>query len=137
MTLTWYNCNDDIRVINKTLTDETEDTCTIYNTCSMDKPILKVKTVKGNYIKFEGSYYFILDTVYNGGYWLIECKKDVLKTYETDLLNSEQLITRSETDENTELPDNNMATNLRYIVEGKNFGQDVSTDETTYILGVI
>lgn len=137
MNLTWYNCHDDTRVINKTLVNEVSDTCVIYGTCSMDKPVLKVSSVKGNYIQWEGSYYFILDSVYVNGYWLIQCKKDVLKTHETELLNSIQLIARSETDFNTKLPDNNMSVNLRYQVYGKNFGSDVTTNDTTYILGVI
>lgn len=137
MTLKWYTCSDDNRVINKTLENEVNDTCVIYGTCSLDTPQLKVKSIQGNYIKFENKYYYITDKIYKEGYWILMCKIDVLKTYEQELLNTEQLIARSETLINKDLADSNMCVNTRYVVEGYDFGEDITTSATTYILGVI
>lgn len=86
MTITIYECNDDFRVMDKTMTAVQEITgVELYGSCSVAKPVFRISTAKsnipdGNYVycpTFK-RYYHITDMVAEpGGAVLIYCCVDV------------------------------------------------------------
>lgn len=136
----WYNCTDDKKKLDKSpVLISTDDETIIFGDCSILSPVLKAKTYSGNYVYIEqfNRYYFITDVVWSKGYYYINTTVDAMYSNNTSINNMECLITRSEKFNNANIPDNNIAVNLRYSVYGKNFGQDITTNDTSYILGVI
>lgn len=88
MTVKLYVCNDDVKTVNKTLTEEKTLTVSITGNCSVISPNLKIATYDNltsyNYLYISewNRYYFIKDIVVDvGGKVYLQCAIDVLYTY--------------------------------------------------------
>ena len=66
----------------------------------------------------------------------MHCSVDVLMSYKTELLNTECLISRSETDYNDNIVDTLAPITEDTVYTVKNFGENIKSTEH-YILGVI
>lgn len=103
MTVTLYNCTDDPRVVNKTLTSGTSVTATPMESCSIYTPRLilaynsTLVNVNYMYISDFGRYYFITDISVNpGGQIEITGSVDVLKSFSAGIKAAKATIVRSE-----------------------------------------
>lgn len=119
MTVNLYKCSDDIRVVNKTLSDALVVTAIPYDNCSITAPILRLSTYTDiseyNYFQIVdwGRYYFIRDVVtISGGAVLLMGDIDVLKTYASQIPELTGCIIRSESiGKPTEVVDNSLPIN--------------------------
>lgn len=93
----FYVCNDDDNVINKTLENVSEKIdITFLNKDNFVNPIIRLKkeffeneNYKYNYCKINSNFYFIREiNYYNNDMVLLSLEKDLLKTYENDLINN-------------------------------------------------
>lgn len=93
----FYVCNDNDNVINKTLENVSEKIdITFLNKDNFLNPIIRLKkelfeneNYKYNYCKINGNFYFIREINYfNNDMILLSLEKDLLKTYENDLINN-------------------------------------------------
>lgn len=93
----FYVCNDNDNVINKTLENVSEKIdITFLNKDNFLNPIIRLKkelfeneNYKYNYCKINGNFYFIREINYfNNDMVLLSLEKDLLKTYENDLINN-------------------------------------------------
>lgn len=117
MTLTLYNTADDKKKVGKTLTTvQTVTNVKPIEPCDMLEPSFildggAVNAINSNYchVSIFGRYYFITDHVLlNGARIKIKCKHDPLQNFATPLINSSQLVTRSESvGKPTYITDNN------------------------------
>lgn len=138
MIIKWYNCSDDKRQINKSLSFIDSSTCNIFGSCNMDSPTFLVDSVKGNYVSFDNKCYFVNSKSYLNGKWVISCSADDLTNHRNELLNLNVLVARSETLQNKELVDNLIPLKSQRQTIGDSYGRDViSKTETDYIIGVI
>lgn len=100
MIMKLYNTEDDVNVVNKTLTDETEYKIKVKRLTSIQNPIIRLKSdtaIRFNYayIPVFHRYYFVeKKQVFPNKIYELTLKCDVLKTYENDILNSEATIIR-------------------------------------------
>ena len=101
--LNLYNTTDDTRVINKTLTAVKDITATPVENVSLLSPSFIVEydatilTANYCYIADLNRYYYIREiTLLRGNRLQFSCSVDVLKTYATDILKCDAVITRSE-----------------------------------------
>lgn len=138
MLINFYNCTDDKKMLNKKLTSTEVSTCNLYGTCSLLTPVFIMNSKpNGNYCAFDSKLYFIDETVYSGGKWLIKCSIDPLMSCHNELLNKEVLVTRSE-DRTTDIPDSNLPFRANKFVKSQSFGDDVISNSTVhYLVGVI
>lgn len=140
MTAILYNNKSDNREINKNIAEISTIDVTLYMDTNLLKPILKVKTFNNNanyiYVPNLGRYYYIDNCTLSNQCVYLHCSVDVLMSYKTELLNTECLISRSETDYNDNIVDTlaPITEDTEYTV--KNFGENIKTTEH-YILGVI
>lgn len=140
MTAILYNNTSDNREINKNITEISTIDVTLYMDTNLLKPVLKVKTFINNanyiYVPNLGRYYYIDNYTLSNQCVYLHCSVDVLMSYKTELLNTECLISRSETDYNDNIVDTlaPITENTAYTV--KNFGENIKTTEH-YIIGVI
>lgn len=111
-TITTFQCSDDIRVINKTLTNNIDYECEILDSMNVINPRLRLycssNTLSANYcyIPFLDRYYRITDySVESAETIIINTEIDVLYTYRNTLLSSTFLITRNENIGSTYIPD--------------------------------
>lgn len=85
--------------------------CVLKDACSLLQPSLRIKSSTkpdGNYIYFEGRYYWITDKVsVANDLWQITGKVDVLTTYRSHILNTTAFVLYDSTP-NTQLPDNRL-----------------------------
>lgn len=115
MELTLYRTTADKRVVNKTLTNST-----VFNnvTCHDMKNYLTptfrlstdadIKVFNYVYCPHFGRYYFIENVEYSTtGLYILSCRVDVLKTYETQIKNLTATVKRNENLANAYLLDNN------------------------------
>lgn len=138
MIIKWYNCSDDKRMINKTMSFVDSSTCNIFGSCSMDNPSFIVDSVKGNYVSFNNKCYFVNSTSYLNGKWVITCTADDLINHRNELLNLNALIARSEIFQNKDIVDNLITVKSQRQTIGDSYGVDViSKTDTDYIIGVI
>lgn len=138
MIIKWYNCSDDKRMINKTMSFVDSSTCNIFGSCSMDNPSFIVDSVKGNYVSFNNKCYFVNSTSYLNGKWIISCTADDLVNHRNELLNLNAMVARSEIFQNKEIVDNLITVKSQRQTIGDSYGVDViSKTETDYIIGVI
>lgn len=114
-TITTFQCSDDIRVINKTLTNNVDYECEILDSMNVINPQLRLfctsTTFNNNYayIPFLGRYYRITDfSVESAETIIINTEIDVLYTYKTALLDSTFLVTRNENIGSTYIPDSHL-----------------------------
>lgn len=99
MDVRFYNFNKKMNSTKIPNADYTEISCTIKSECSINSPILQIKTSKPTwnycYIQDFARYYFIDDWRYNLGLWECSLSVDVLASYATAIKNSTQYIERS------------------------------------------
>lgn len=140
MTAILYNNTSDSREINKNLTELTTINITLYLDTNVTNPVFKLKNFINNanymYVPDLHRYYYINNYTISNQCVYLHCSVDVLMSYKTELLNTECLISRSETDYNDNIVDTlaPITENTAYTV--KNFGENIKTTEH-YILGVI
>ena len=113
MTITLYKNQSDKRYINKTLADaKTLTSCRIYEDNSISTPSIRIETdsvipsgYNYAYIPDFGRYYYITDIEVANGYIIVSLSVDVLMTYKSDILSSEVIVGRQESQFNTYLAD--------------------------------
>lgn len=104
MTVTLYNCSDDIRVVNKTLTDATSAiTVQVYDTVDILYPTFMLdynsSLLNKNYLwcdEFNRFYFINNITVDKAKKMYISCSVDVLKTYAGQLTSCPATVIRSQ-----------------------------------------
>lgn len=93
----FYVCNDEDNVINKNLENVSEKIdITFLNKDNFLNPIIRLKkelfeneNYKYNYCKINSNFYYIREiNYYNNDMVLLSLEKDLLKTYENDLINN-------------------------------------------------
>lgn len=140
MTAILYNNTSDSREINKNLTELATINITLYLDTNVTNPVFKLKNFLNNanymYVPDLHRYYYINNYTLSTQCVYLHCSVDVLMSYKTELLNTECLISRSETDYNDNIVDTlaPITENTAYTV--KNFGENIKTTEH-YIIGVI
>lgn len=124
MVVSFYKTTDDRRVLSKTLTDQTDLTCELYDTCNVLKPSLLIEynatifTMNYCYIPLFGRYYFVDNITSDAGERIvIECSVDVLQTYNSSIENLNVTVTRNEFSEESLLADPLMTFTAKRRVE--------------------
>ena len=140
MTAILYNNKSDNREINKNITEISTIDVTLYMDTNLLKPVFKVKTFNNNanyiYVQNLRRYYYIDNYTLSNQCVYLHCSVDVLMSYKTELLNTECLISRSETDYNDNIVDTLAPITEDTVYTVKNFGENIKSTEH-YILGVI
>lgn len=140
MTAILYNNVSDSRKINKNLTELSTINITLYLDTNVETPVFKVKNYINNanymYVPDLHRYYYINNYTLSNQCVYLHCSVDVLVTYKTEILNSECLISRSETDYNDNIVDTIAPITENTVYTVKNFGENVKTTEH-FIIGVI
>lgn len=101
VSVNFYNYNGDIRVINKTLSNPVNIPCELRKSFNVLTPTLLVRTTlhNFNYCKIDslGRFYSITDVKFIGNHtYEISLKVDVLKTYETAILQTKARVTETD-----------------------------------------
>ena len=112
MTINLYNCTDDEKTVNKTLSDSPTiiSGVSLKDNTSLLKPSFvfsynanspKFSPVQGktpNYLKCSewGRYYFIRNVVYSQQSVIVECEIDPLTSHATELLEKEMFVARQQ-----------------------------------------
>lgn len=117
----------------------------IKGTTTIEKPVFILNTnnayINANYVYCPtwGRYYFISapPTVSEGGTMELHCEEDYLMSFQSGLLELDCLIARNEFDYEPNIVDNEIVVKSKRQIVGEEFGTSVTTDDTTYILGVI
>ena len=140
MTAILYNNTSDNRKLNKNIIEISTIDVTLYIDTNLLKPVFKVKTFNNNanyiYVPNLRRYYFIDNYTLSNQCVYLHCSVDVLMSYKTELLNTECLISRSETDYNDNIVDTLAPITENTVYTVKNFGENIKSTEH-YILGVI
>ena len=140
MTAILYNNKSDNREVNKNITEIYTIDVTLYMDTNLLKPVFRVKTFNNNanyiYVPNLGRYYYIDNYILSNQCVYLHCSVDVLMSYKTELLNTECLISRSETDYNDNIVDTLAPITEDTVYTVKNFGENIKSTEH-YILGVI
>ena len=109
--ITTYQCTQDVRTVQKTLTNAIDYNCEILDTMNSFSPRIRLfctsETFNANmaYIPFFDRYYHIISAdVESAETIILQCEFDIF-TYSTALLNSTFLITRNENIGSTYIPD--------------------------------
>lgn len=98
MRILLYNTEDEVNVLNKTLTDETEYKIKVKRLTSVQSPIIRLRSdtyINFNYAyipTFDRYYYIEKTQVFPNHIYELTLRCDVLKSYEQDILNSEATI---------------------------------------------
>lgn len=102
VSVNFYNYNGDIRVINKTLPTPVNIPCELRKSFNVLTPTLLVRRTTPpnfNYCKIDslGRFYSITDVKFIGNFtYEISLKVDVLKTYETAILQTKARVTETD-----------------------------------------
>ena len=140
MTAILFNNISDSREINKNLTELSTINITLYLDTNVVNPVFKLKNFINNanymYVPDLHRYYYINNYTISNQCVYLHCSVDVLSTYKAEILNSECLISRSETDYNDNIVDTLAPITENTVYTVKNFGENIKTTEH-YILGVI
>lgn len=109
--ITTYQCSQDVRTIQKTVTNAVEYNCEILDTMNSFTPRIRLfctsETFNANmvYIPFFDRFYHIISAdVESAETIILQCEFDIF-TYSTALLSSEFLVTRNENIGSTYIPD--------------------------------
>ena len=109
--ITTYQCTQDVRTIQKTLTNAIDYNCEILDTMNSFSQQIRLfctsETFNANmvYIPFFDKYYHIISPdVESAETIILQCEFDIF-TYSTALLNSKFLVTRNENVGSTYIPD--------------------------------
>lgn len=101
VSVTFYNCSDDKRVMSKTLTTGISATAELYDPTSVINPRLRVAynasllSYNYMYVAEFGRYYFITNiTTDSGGALIITGAVDVLQTYKTAIAGLSAIVVR-------------------------------------------
>ena len=140
MTAILYNNASDSREINKILTELSTINITLYLDTNVVTPVFKLKNFINNanymYVPDLHRYYYINNYTLSNQCVYLHCSVDVLVTYKNEILNSECLISRSETDYNDNIVDTLAPITENTVYTVKNFGENIKTTEH-FIIGVI
>lgn len=109
--ITTYQCTQDVRTVQKTLTNSIDYNCEILDIMNSFSPHIRLfctsETFNANmvYIPFFDRYYHIISAdVESAETIILQCEFDIF-TYSTALLNSRFLVTRNENIGSTYIPD--------------------------------
>lgn len=102
ITVTFYNCADDKRVMSKTLTTGSTVTAELYDKTSVISPAIRL-AYSASYTQYNymyiaefNRYYFITNmTTDSGGAIIIQGEVDVLQTYNTEIGNLPAIVVRA------------------------------------------
>ena len=115
--------------------------CTLKQNTSLDRPTFLVSASDMNYnvAKWGDRFYFVNDVVsVNNNLWEVSCTLDVLATYKNEILASNQLVVRCESDPDYALIDDvcntQMTPNVISPIEDTNI--PFSVDNATVVITV-
>lgn len=104
-----YNFSDDVRKIDKTLTNEYQTNAILKDATSTQNPVINIQTTDNlsqyNYLYIPnfGRYYFIDDIIsVRNNLWQIQCSVDVLMTYSEEIKQCKCLEARN-SDQNSKM----------------------------------
>ena len=92
--------------------------------------------IKFNYVYIPKTtrFYYITNISTVGGLIAIDCKVDVLMSWSTDILSSQQYIARSESDINAKLVDNLLPIHSDHLINIEPFGDSVYDENCIYCI---
>lgn len=134
-TATFYNTLDDPRTVTKTLSQVKQLTAVIYKeTTDRRTPQLILAydaDIEGaNYVLINGYYYYITDYYYGQQRLVLQLKRDLLMTFNTEILAMNAIVKRQEKKFFTYLTDEKLPVEKRRLVTGREFDTGFSeTDE--------
>lgn len=103
-------------------------------------PTIKLKNIPtGNYcyIPYLDRYYYVNDVVTGQQCCYVYCSIDVLNTYKGNIYNTSQFVARSETLRDSMLVDTSFNMSADNVLYTTSFGNEIFTNNFTYVLGVI
>ena len=146
--ITSYQCSQDVKTVQKTLTNAVEYNCEILDTMNSFSPHIRLfctsETFNANmvYIPFFDRYYHIIDVDAESAETIIlHCEFDIF-TYSTALSSSTFLVTRNENIGSTYIPDNMLplkGNKEMKVIEftGGDFNLDTATENSyNFVLNV-
>lgn len=152
MTINLYSTSSDPKTVNKSLTGISTITAQLVHPCNVLRPTIIVSgdgivnALNANYLYMSrfARYYFIKSHTADTAVRLtLECEVDPLMSYNTSLLNTNQLITRSESiGKSTYIPDSKLPlANYKdmYVIafEGGSMNLDSATNASyNFVLNV-
>lgn len=149
ITVDFFSCSDDNRKIDKNYYIVNRYVnCDVFSECDLYNPSLIVDSniaISSNYIYIHNfdRYYFITNKIFDkGGKCTVECECDVLMSFKNAILNSVQLVVRSEDLSNEKVKNSRIADKLRPVTAPAPAGTVQVTDANTvtneyYILTTI
>lgn len=138
MIIEWYNNTDNSKKLNKSPTFIASGTCNIFGSCNMDNPNFIVDDVKGNYVKFDNTYYFVDSKSYVGGKWVIHCSVDALYSNINGIKAMNVNVIRNEYAKDDYIVDSCLPVKADRLTVAYPVGNEIiSKNETSYIIGVI
>lgn len=136
----YINNSEKIKV-NKDITKISDITLTLYMSTDISQPVFKVSNFNNNsnyiYVSELNRYYYINSVTYDKQCAYLYCSIDVLMTYKTQILNSEQFILRNEFKRNTTIPDNAIPSECNNMIHIIKSDTEFLDNGKSYILGVI
>lgn len=140
MICTFYNTNDNINKINKTLTGSEQTTCDIINMTNIINPsiIVDSRYINKNYVYINdlSRYYFVKNITISNNMIIMQLEIDTLYTYRNEILNSTQYISRCEDYHFTETKDNLLQVTERKVITTKKVSDNIINRTLKYILTV-
>lgn len=148
MTISLYQCADDSRKMNKTLTAERSYNVQLKNDTDVTAPVFLLSSplppnYNYGYIPDFKRYYFIeSSSITVGKMYEISLKCDVLMTYKSEISQSAVIVRRSSNKGNKLIPDNiPLLAKRQYIYKNfkgtsDGFGSDKVQTDTTNILAI-
>lgn len=131
-------------MIKKNLTVTTTYTGTLRDSSSIVDPVILVEctnpSMNVNYAKIEefGRYYFVTEIVsVRTDLWEFHLHCDVLKSFEDAILNSDAIISKSESNWNMYLHDQDYKCFQDPIIMNKEFPQGFDLSNSTFVLAVV
>ena len=114
----FYHCTVDDRYVYKLLASDQTNTDQAYievlEPTDIIRPKLRISTGRlgqyTNYLWIQelDRFYYIRNITMENGYTIIDCEEDVLMTFRTGIAKKGAMISRSETNVNVYIPDENM-----------------------------